>query len=408
MLTTIPFSVPFTSTVNVSGGGAALQTAITAAGPATRLLITDSLQYDEVLITSKTNLTIQAAGGQTPIIRRPAPGAFPSTTTGYAMRFSGVCDGIRLTGIRFEGHGNQNSLSFPDNGLINCRPDIGGGSIVTLNHVIIEDCIFQEMSDSPINGNTAIMLFTGADGTTSGNIVVRRCILDTNGAGAWVTGNNVGAMTIAGFGDVYIQNNWIRRSDALVARASSHMRGVVVENLNTIVEDVLVDDIGTAGSNENFNHPVGPVTQFGSAFGPVTVRNCVAYNAKRGYRQQVSDTTMTVTASVYYTDTLGILAGNVAVRQTIGTMVFRDNVMFGAGDGTAFEAAVTEDHNDVFNFGATGKVLDATDITVNPAFEDTPNGDFVATEATCQTAASDGGPVGIRYPGGEKIIWCNH
>lgn len=95
-----------------------------------------------------------------------------------------------------------------------------------------------------------------------------------------------------------------------------------------------------------------------------------------------------------------------AVRQTAGTMVFRDNVMMGAGDGTAFEAAVTEDHNDVFNFGATGKVLDATDLTIDPVFQDVPNRIWVATAAALQTAASDGGAMGLRYPGGEEIIWC--
>lgn len=115
---------------------------------------------------------------------------------------------------------------------------------------------------------------------------------------------------------------------------------------------------------------------------------------------------MTVTTSVYHTDTPGILAGQVAVRQSAGTMVFRNNVMVGAGDGTAFEAAVTEDHNDVFNFGATGKVLDPTDLTIDPVFQDVPNNIWVATAPALQTAGSDAGPLGVRYPGGEAIIWC--
>lgn len=400
------FDVPFSTTVNVSGGGAALQNAVNAAGPNTRLLITDSAVYDPVLINGKTNLTIEGQAGQTPIIRRPPPSSFPSTVPGWALRLSGVCDGIGIKNIRFEGHGNQNSLSFADNGLINCRPDVGGEAIVTLNHMIVEDCLFQEMSDSPINGNAAIALYAGGTGVGSSNIVVRRCIMDTNGAGSWATGNNVGAVTIAGFGDVWIQNSWIRRTDSLVARAASHMRGVCVKNLNTRIEDVLVDDIGTAGSNENFNQPVGGTVQFGTAVGPTTVRNCVAYNAKRGYRQQVAGATMTVTTSVYHTDTPGILAGQVAVRQSAGTMVFRNNVMVGAGDGTAFEAAVTEDHNDVFNFGATGKVLDPTDLTIDPVFQDVPNNIWVATAPALQTAGSDAGPLGVRYPGGEAIIWC--
>lgn len=398
------FDVPFTTTTNVSGGGAALQTAVTAAVANERLLITDSLTYDEVSVVGKTNLTIEGQAGQTPIIRRVAPGVFPATLPGWALRLSGVCDGIKIKNIRFEGHGNQNSLSFADNGFINCRPD-AAPAITTLNHVIIEDCTFQEMADSPLNGNAAVALYTGSAGITSSNIVVRHCIMDTNAAGTWATGNNVGAITIAGFGNVWVQNCWIRRTTALVARASSNIRGVCVRNLASVIEDVLGDDLGTGGSNENFNHPVGSAAQFGTAVGTTTVRNCVAYNAKRGYRQQLGGATMTVTNSVYHTDTVGVLAGNVAVRESAGTMTFRDNVMVGAGDGTAFEAAVGEDHNDVFNFGALGKVLDPTDLTVDPSFLDPTTRKWEAQTPSVQTGALDGGAMGVRYPGGTAILW---
>lgn len=406
-LTDPGFDVPFTTTTNVSGGGTALQTAITAAGPSTRLLITDSATYDPVIIDAKTNLTIEGQSGQTPILRRVAPGAFPGTVPGWTIRLSGVIDGVKIKNVRFEGHGNQDSLSFANNGMINCRPDAfpAAQSITTLNHLIVEDCTFQEMTDSPLNGNCAVMLFTGSAGLTSSNIVVRRCIMDTNGAGAWVTAAGVGVVTISGFGNVFIQNDWIRRTTSLVARASSNARGVVVKNLSTIVEDVLVDDLGTAGSNENFNHVSTAGAQFGSAVGVTSCRNCVAYNAKRGYRMQLVAATFTCTNCVYHTDVVGILAGNVAVRETAGSMIFRDSVMVGAGDGTAFEAAVSEDHNDVFNFGALGKVLDATDLTVDPLFQDVPNNLWVATEPSVMTGATDTGAMGVRYPGGELIIW---
>lgn len=404
LMTNPGFDVPFTTTVDVSGGGTALATAVAAAGANTRLRITDSLTYSEVTITSKTNLTIEAAAGQTPTISRAAPGVFPSTSPGWEIRINGTCAGLKFKGLAFLDHGNRNSLSFADNGCINAREDCLG-----LTDVIIEDCTFTEAADSPLNGKQGVNLMCGGAGTaTYDRVVIRRCTFTTMGAGANTTGDNMGMITVAGFDRVWIQNCWLKRDNALVVRTSSNSRGVVVRNANTIIEDVLVDDIGTAGSDEAFNHIASSGAQFGSATGPTTIRNCVAFNAKRGYRMQLTGTTLTMTFCVYDTDVVGILAGNLAVRRDAGAIVCQDSVLTGAGDGTTFSAAgITEDHNDVFNFGAMGKVLDPTDLTVDPAFEDAANRLWPATNAAVLVGANDGGPQGVRYtPTGELVFWC--
>ena len=191
--------------------------------------------------------------------------------------------GLKLQGLTFVDHGNRNSLSFPDNGLVSSREDCTG-----LTNVIIEDCAFEEASDSPLNGLNGILLASGGAGAPDfDKIVVRRCTFDTLGAGVNNTGENLGAISIFGFGEVWIQNCWIRRNDSLVARSNSHQRGVVVRNEDTMVENVLVEDIGTAGSNENFKTISSSGPQYGSAVGPSTFRNCVAYQAKRDRKSVV-------------------------------------------------------------------------------------------------------------------------
>lgn len=397
------FDVPFSSTVNVSGGGAALDAAVSAAGPNTRLRIVDSLTYDPVLVSGKVNLTIEAKAGQTPTIRRVPPASFPSTTPGWALRISGVVTGLKLKGLRFVDHGNRNSLSFADNGLVSAREDCLG-----LTNMIVEDCAFEEASDSPLNGLNGILLACGGSGgPVFDKVVVRRCTFDTLGAGPNNTGENLGAVSVFGFGDVWVQNCWVRRTDALVARASSHQRGVVVRNANTVVENVLVDDIGTAGSNEAFKTVSSSGTHYGSATGPSSVRNCVAYQSKRGYRAEQPSSTMTVMRSVFHTEAGGV--ADRAFRLTAGSaLVVRDCVAVGAADGTAFESAsVVEDHNDVFNFGATGKTLDPSDLQRDPVFQDVPGNVWKATDAQVAVGATDGGAMGVRYTmTGEEIIWC--
>ena len=402
VMTTVPFSVPVTSTVNVSGGGAALQAAVVAAAPGTRLLITDSLTYSPVAVVGCTNLTIQAAPGQTPQIRRPAPSHI---VFGWCLSLQGVISGFAIRGVTFHGNGNRNGLSFQDDGLLNLRPN-SAEACTAADRIIVEDCIFAEDGTDNVNSGPGI-LFIGTNGVAYQNISIHRCIFSNNANGAAVTGLGYGACTVGGFATVYIQNSEVIRTDAIVTRAASNMRGFVFHNLSTIIEDCLTFDIGTGGSNENYKQILvsGGVDV---AIGPTSVRNSVAYNCKRGWRMDTAGATMTLQNCVGDVAAVGILAGNVMMRQTTGTLVVRNSVMVGAGDGTAFEAAVTENHNDVFNFGALGKVLDPTDITIDPMFEDVPAGDWKALAPAAQTAASDGGLIGIRYQAGEKIIWCNH
>ena len=398
------FDVPFSSTVNVSGGGAALATAVAAAGPGTRIVILDSLVYDtQVVIAGKTDLTIEAAAGQTPTISLPPPGVFPGTVSSEEILITGVCDGLKFKRLRFLDRGNRNSLSFADNGCIVSRETCTG-----LTRVIVEDCSFEEAADSPLNGKNGILLASGGSGgPTFDKIVVRRCTFDTMGAGANNTAENLGAVTICGFGDVWIQNCWIRRTDALVARAASHQRGTVTRNVNTIIENVLSDDIGTAGSNESFKTISSTGPQYGSAVGPTLCRNCVAFESKRGFRaEQPSGSTMTVSRSAYDTPTAGIT--DRAFRLTAGSaLVVEDTVAVGGGTGTAFESAsIVENNNDIFNFAALGKVLDPTDQTIDPLFFDVPNRLWVATAPSLVTGGSDGGRIGVRYSTGEQVIWA--
>lgn len=396
-MTVVPFSVPFTSTVNVSGGGAALQTAINAAGPGTRLRITDSLAYNPVLITGKTNLGIWAAAGQTPSITAAA-GAH-----NHCVNIQGGNSGLYIKGLAFIGNGNENTLSQSENWLV------GGWNaqgMTSIDRVIIEDCTFSEPVATVTSGVPGI-LFTGTDGSLHTNVWIHRCTFRNNAAQATTTGYGYGACDVSGFSNVYIQNSAVYRDNAVIVRASSSMRGFTWKSANVIVENCLVNDIGTAGSNEAFKHHSEAI--FGTAIGNSSVKNCVVYNGHRAYREDPGGVaTMTVTQCVYYADTAGILSGQVAVRQTSGTLIFRNCVVDGAGDGTAFEAAVTnEDHNDIFNVGAPGKVLDVTDLTVDPVFTNAGNKDFIATAVSVTTGGSDGGAQGVRYTvSGEAIIWA--
>lgn len=392
-LTTVPFSVPFTSTVNVSGGGAALQTAVTAAGPGTRLVITDSMDYTQVTVTGKTNLTIEAAAGQTPSITAAAG------TVQSAIRLGAGNSGFAVRGLLLRGNGNQNGLSQPDNGILLGTFTVTG--MLTADRIIVEDCTFNDLN--PAVGVPGVQL-VGSDGTVHDNVWVHRCIFIDCATPAAATSFGYGACTVAGFDNVYVQNCWVQRS--AVARATSNMRGIVLKNLNSIVEDVLCDDIGSGGSNEAFKHNNEAI--FGSAVGVSSWRNCIAYNCKRFYRITLAGATMSVFESVGDNDVVGIAAAQVLVQQSAGTLEFFDNVLVGAGDGTAFTAAVAvEHHNDVFNFLATGKVLDATDLTIDPLFEDVSTNLWNATAPAVMTGASDGGTMGIRYvAGGEEIIWC--
>lgn len=395
-LTEVPFAVPWIMTVSVSGGGAALQNAVTLAPPMTRLVIQDSLGYDPITVTGKTDLTIEADLGQTPSITATL------ASDGHCIVLDGANSGIAIRGLTLIGIGNENVLDQTDNGLLLASAVQG---TLSIDRVIVEDCTFSEPAATAPTGMPGIQLL-GTDGSVHQNVWIHRCTFRNNAAGTFSQGAGYGACTVGGFTNVYIQNCQVLRDNAVIARASSNMRGFMFKDINVVIEDCLVKDTGTAGSNEAFKHVTETI--FGTTAGNSSLRNCVAYNCKRWYRITQPATTMTMRNCIGDNDVVGIAAGQTLIQQTAGTLTIIDSVLTGAGDGTTFTAGVTENHNDVFNFAATGKVLDATDITVDPLYEDVANGDFLALETTCQTAASDGGLVGIRYTAGEKIIWCNH
>jgi hypothetical protein len=393
-LTVVPFSIPITTSIHVTGGGGALAAAVVAAGPGTNIVIRDSLAYTQFGITGKTNLTISAARGHTPTITA-TPGAGSS-----CIKIQGGNSGVKISGLTLIGSGNGGGAAQNNEGLINGSASNSG--MATIDRLIIENCLFSEGPATVTSGAPAIQVI-GTDGTVHQNVWIHRCIATNCGSNANTTGSGYSTIEVSGFTNVYYQNSEVTRTAAL-ARASSNMRGFGWKSINVIVEDCLANDIGTAGSNENFKQHSEGV--FGTAIGNSSVRNCVAYNAKRGYRIDLTAATMTCTECVVYNDTIGIAAGQVLVRQTNGTMIWTNGIIEGAGDGTAFDATVTENHNDVFNVAAPGKVLDGTDLTIDPVFTDPALHDYRATAPAVVTGASDGGTMGVRYPGGEVIIWA--
>lgn len=396
ILTDVPFSVPALTDFTVSGGGAALSAAIIVAADGDRLVITDSLNYDPIAIQGKNNLTIKADAGQTPTITAlPGPG-------NHCVDLQDGNSGIALLGLTLIGSGNSTGSASPlVDGLIALPSGVGGG----IDRVIIEDCIFMEPVLTATEGVPGILL-KGTNGLIHHDVWVHRCSFRNVCGSTLVVGSIYGAITIGGFSNVYIQNCEIIRDNAVLPRGSSKMKGIVSKNINMVVEDVLANDIGTADQNQAFIHATNG--DLGSAVGASSWRNCVAYNCRIGFEMDLAGATMTVNQCVANVDVLG-RAGGVQVRRLAGSLVVQNCQIVGAGDAIAFSAAgITEDHNNVFNWGATGKVLDPTDITVNPVFEDVANGDWLSTAPACQAAASDGGLIGMRYSDGEKIIWCNH
>ena len=392
-LNAVTFTVPFTSTTNVSGGGAALQAAITAAAVGEKIVITDSLAYDPVVFTGKTNVSVEAAAGQTPTITAVGVG-------GACVLIQAGCSGISLKGLHFIGNGNINTLSAPNNGLIQGNTTVSG--MATFDRLIVEECVFTELV--PASGVPGIQLI-GTNGTVHTNVWVHKCTFTDMCTPAFTTGVGYGAVTVGGFGSVWVQNCKIAR--VAVARASSSMRGVVLKNLGSIVEGVLCDDIGSAGSNECFKH--NDEASFGTAVGVSSWNQNVAYNCKRGFRLSLPGGEMRVNHGVIYIDTAGIAAGNVLCRVDGVPIQFRveNTVIQSAGDGTAFSAAnVTENNNDVFNVGAPGKVLDPTDIAFNSIPVDVPGRNFTSGDPNVQNGGTIPGEfIGAWYSTGESLIW---
>lgn len=401
-LTVVPFSVPGLAVVPVSGGGAALSAAVNAAAPTTILEIQDSLDYTSLLFNNKTNVTIRAAAGQTPTITAP-PG-----NPMHCVRFANGNNGIALRGLTFIGQGNAGPPSPPGTagqGLVNYNNSAGG-----LRNVIIEDCTFFEPDLTLSQGAPGIWFLGNLGAPNHQNIWVHRCTFVN--VGMSLTSANTsgfGACTIGGFSNVYVQNCWVRRTTLVLSRNQSPMRGIVVRGANIHVEDVFCDDIGTGGQCENFLIPFGP--SFGNLDGTVICRNCTSLNGRIGYGIQTANSILDVTNSVYYANTNGVCFTAVFLN-LIGNLNYRNSVSFGAGDGNAFTvnpngAPIVEDHNDILGFAQNGRPLAPSDLSVDPFFESFPEGDYLALNSLLQHAASDGGLIGIRYPGGEKILYCH-
>lgn len=400
-MTAVSFSVPVSNTIPVSGGGAALALAIVGSGPGDRFLITDSLDYSPITLSGKTDITIEADAGQTPTITANAGDAL------HCVTLANGNNGVALLGLTFVGSGNAGAPPAPGaatQGLVNYNNAAGG-----LRRLIIEDCTFVEPDGTVTSGAPGIWL-RGTNGSPNHeNVSVHRCtFVNTAMSLTAIDASGAGACTIGGFSDVFIQNCWIRRTTNVISRSQSPMRGVVIKVGNGVVEDVFCDDIGTGGECQNFCVPTG--TAFGNVNGTMTFRNCVSLNGRFGYATLVAGPTMIVQNCVYYANQINITATAVFLN-TIGTLSFLDSVAYGAGDGFAFTpdplgTPIVENHSDVFNFGTNGRTLDPSDIQVNPAFQGYTNGDFVATAAAARVASSSGGPIGVVYPGGEKIIWC--
>src|SRR5574342_1401473 len=303
------------ATVNVSGGGAALQTAVNAAVAGDRLLITDSLNYDgNLLISGKTSLTIEADAGQTPTITAPAGN--PGNSCVHLG--AGNVD-VMLKGLHFIGNGNVNTLDIGDCGLVLGTPSIG---MTDIDGITIRDCTFTELN--PASGVPGIQL-VGTDGTLHFRAKVIGCTFTDMATPAFTNGAGYGAVTIGGFGGgpegVWVQNCKIIRT--AVARASSNMRGVVLKNIESTVEDVLCYDLGTGGSNEAFKH--NSEAQYGTVVGGTsTWRNNVAYNCKRSFRIAQAAATMTVNHGTVYIDTAGIAAAQTIMQESSGTMIVQN------------------------------------------------------------------------------------
>lgn len=392
-LTPVPFSVPVSSVIPVSGGGPNLQTAVNAAPAGANLEIQDSLGYDQISISGKTDLTISAALGQTPSI---------TALTGANQRailIGAGNSGIAILGLILIGNGNGNTGQQATEGIVNGTAQ-SGGTMASIDRLIIQGCSFSELQ--PTMGAPAIQI-CGTDGTLHRNVWIHGCTAVDCGNNPNTTLAGYGTIAVSGFTDVYVQNCMVSRS--VIPRTSSKMRGFTYKDINILFEDCLAYDIGSAGENENFKHH--EEVQFGTAVGPSHLRNCVAYNAQRAYLITLVGATMTATNCVAYNDVAGIAAGQTFIDPTVGTMIFTNGIIQGAGDGTAFGATVEENHNNVFNVAAPGKVLDPTDLTVDSMFQDPANGDYLALAGPLQSGAADGGLVGIRFAAGEKIIWCN-
>ena len=388
------FTVPFITTTMVSGGGNALNLAVAAAGPNTRLLVSDSATYSAVGIDTKINLTIEAAPGQTPQIELP-PGP------GEPLTISGVTDGVRISGLHFEGTGNRNPGAFSLSGLIHSRVT----DTPSLNHVIIEDCSFREGPTDPMNGSLAILIL-GTDGTLHRNIVIRRCTVLNSGAGNWVNLDAASPIMVGGVNGVWMQNCKVSREDAVISQAASSMKAYGWRAMNVTIEDCLADSVSNAWAAYHATDSV----QWGTAVGTALIRNCAAFQCVGFAWNDEPASTMNIRNCVFDTPVTGTAVAGEDTLFNQGTMTVQNSIFSNAGEADIWQPGLTptsEDHNDIFAHTAPNPPASVTDFALDPQFTDASLRDFVTENPTLQIGASDGGALGVRYPGGEKIIWCN-
>lgn len=386
------FTVPYLTTVLVSGGGSALNLAVAAAGPNTRLLIADSATYTAVVASGKTNLTIEADAGQAPTIQVPAGVGEPFVITG-------VTDGIRIAGLHFEGTGNRNPASLSASGLLRSR----AVDTPSLNHVIIEDCTFREGPTDPANGSLAILIL-GTDGTLHRNVVIRRCTVLNSGSGGWVAAAAAAPIMVGGVDGLWIQNCKVGREPAVVSDLASNMKAYGWRAMNVILENCLADNVSDAWAP----FYITDAAIWGTAVGIALVRNCVAFQCTAFAWNDDALSAMNIRNCVFDTPSTGIATPGSDTLFNVGIMTAQDSIFADAGEADMWSAGTlptAEDHNDIFAHGTVNPPASITDFALDPQFVNEALRDFVTQNPTLQVGASDGGAIGVRYPGGERIIW---
>jgi hypothetical protein len=366
---------------------------VAAAGPGTRVVVSDSATYGAVIVASKTNLTIEAAAGQTPRIEIP-PGV------GEPLVITGPTDGVRIAGMHFEGTGNRNPASASASGLVRARFN----DTPSLDHVIVEDCTFREGPTDPANGSLAILIL-GTNGTLHRNIVIRRCRVLNCGSGPWVALDAAAPIMVGGVDGLWIQNCVVGREDAVVSLAASNMKAYGWRAMNVTVEDCLADSVSNAWA-PFYATDAG---QWGSAVGTAVIRNCAAFQCTAFAWNDEAASTMDIRNCVFDTPAVGTATPGSDTLFNVGTMTVRDSIFSDAGEADMWSAGTlptSEDHNDIFAHGTVNPPADPTDLALDPQFADAAMRDFETENPALQTAASDGGAVGVRYPGGELVIWC--
>ena len=145
--------------INVSGGGSQLQTAIAGAAADDEIVVTDSLNYGDVVVNKK--LTIRAATGQTPTVL-----ANGLTTATEAVSFSGPGLGSTWRGINIRNSNVPASYStlvnIASGGAVgdkvtieNCTISIVGPGATTLPQAMVMAQSLVEMSTCTLTRNDA-------------------------------------------------------------------------------------------------------------------------------------------------------------------------------------------------------------------------------------------------------------